>query len=178
MNDNNDNVNVESTANVPDTPARTRTAKPAARKPVTVGTVPMRTLGDVFRIAKSVTPDNFTAMVAAYNRDHGITHAARNVGRFSRTRIMDFQNESIHGNAARKLTDVQLLFAWRVEFPAAVGAVFTGTPARGVRIVRDVRTQLFSASANPPHHGAKFTVTGNAGDTRFGPTNIDWPKTT
>ena len=149
-------------------PATARNRKPApARRPATV-----RTFDDVVAFARTVTPTTFAADVARVNANHGVTHAARNVGRFTRGRIMDVQNETLRDNATRQLDDVQLLFMWRVEFPMASGAVFTSDPRRGVEIVRGVRAEYNRA---PGHHGAKFPVTTES--VRYGDARFTWPTT-
>lgn len=158
-------VPADKPARRPRTP-RTANRKPAAPKRPTA----VRTFDDVVAFARTVTPATFAADIARVNANHGVSHAARNVGRFTRGRIMDVQNETLRDNVARQLDDVQLLFMWRVEFPAASGAVFTADPRRGVEIVRGVRAEYNRA---PGHHGAKFPVTAES--VRYGDARFVWP---
>lgn len=157
------------TAVAPLAPAR-KPRKPAKTVRAVVSPGNVKTLADVVRVARTVTVGTFGVTLAAVNANHGVTHAARNVGRFTRGRIMDVQNETLRDNATWKLDDVQLLFVWRAEFPMASGMVFTATPQRGVEIVRGVRADYNRA---PGHHGAKFAV--SAKSERYGAARFDWP---
>jgi hypothetical protein len=170
MDDMNDNT-IDNTVPA-DKPARVRKPAPARnRKPAPAKRpTAVRTFDDVVAFARTVTPATFAADVARVNTNHGVTHAARNVGRFTRGRIMDVQNETLRDNVGRQLDDVQLLFVWRAEFPMASGAVFTADPRRGVEIVRGVRAEYNRA---PGHHGAKFPVT--VASERYGDARFVWP---
>jgi len=128
----------------------------------------MRTL---VRFAKTVTPANFADALTVVNRNHGVTHAARNVGRFTGHRIVMFQNVMMRDNAGWQLNDCQLAFIMRAEFPAGVGRVFTASPADGVRIVRGIR-----ADYNRTGHGATWTRTEPS--VSYGPARFAWPDAT
>jgi hypothetical protein len=130
------------------TPARRRAPrKPVAPRPtknraVDVAGFTPTDINGVWRMATAVTPANIDATVARLNAGFTVNGPGKHIGRFTGRRIVDFQNRSFVENADRKLTDVQLLFVWRVEFPMATGAVFTSDWKTGVRVVRGVRADV------------------------------------
>lgn len=191
------NVNTNESTNVIDTPATdtpvvdtpvvdtpatdTPATVPARRRggrnrtPATVPAGPMprtiKTLADAVNVAGRVTPANFAAMVERFNRDHGVTLAARNVGRLSGGRIMDVQNAFMADNGG--LNDLGILFVWRVDFPAAIGRVFVADGPTGVGIVRGVRAEY-----NRNGHGSKSDTWRTVKSASTGPVRFDWPKST
>ena len=97
---------------VPPVVDETPVVKPAARVRRTPTTAPaprrLRTMADAIVAARHVTPANVDAMIARFNANHGVTLAARNVGRLSGGRIMDVQNDFMADN--RGLNDLQIAF--------------------------------------------------------------------
>lgn len=182
----NDNVNdthdthdaitpADNAATVPATvapkPTRTRTR---ATKPATAVKLPpmprtIRNAADVVSVARHITPSNFDAMIVRFTANHGITLAARNVGRYTGSRIMDAQNVFMADNMG--LNDAQILFALRVDFPAAVGRVFIADNATGVSIVRGIRAEY-----NRNGHGSKNDTWKTVKSEPFGPSRFEWPK--
>ena len=146
-------------------PARTRrTVATVARRPVRV-----RTIADAIAVARHVTPANVDAMVTRYNTNHGVSHAARNVGRLSGGRIMDVQNDFMADNHG--LNDLQIAFVFRVDFPAASGKIFTDAMPVAVSIVRGIR-----ADYNRTGHGSKSDTWRTVKSVATGPTRFDFPK--
>jgi len=158
---------------VPPVVDETPVVKPAARVRRTPTTAPaprrLRTMADAIVAARHVTPANVDAMIARFNANHGVTLAARNVGRLSGGRIMDVQNDFMADN--RGLNDLQIAFVWRVDFPAAVGRVFTADVPTGVQIVRGVRAEY-----NRNGHGSKSDAWKTTKSVSTGPARFDWPK--
>src|SRR5215211_7414905 len=174
MDDMNELTNGDVNVVVADVVAESKTKTPRAsrvRRPRVVAADAVKTFDDVVGIARTITPDNFADVVGAVNASAAIPHAARNVGRFTRGRIGDVQNETLRDNESEsmRLDDVQLLAVWCMEFPAAVGRVFDANRepsqsaiVRGVGIVRGVRADYNRPGGTNPHHGAKFAVVPNS----------------
>lgn len=112
--------------------------KPADAPAIRVPT----SIADAFKIARTITGANIDDHVRVANVGHVINAPGKNVGRFTSTRIVRFQNSTLIDNVERKLTDVQLLYVWRVEFPSATGRVFVADWKTGVAIVRGVRAEF------------------------------------
>lgn len=128
-------------ATTPATPAKRASRKPV--KPANAPAVRVPTsIADAFKIARTITGANIDEHVRAANVGHVVNAPGKNTGRFTSTRIVRFQNTTLLENVERKLTDVQLLYVWRVEFPSAVGRVFTADWKTGVSIVRGVRAEF------------------------------------
>lgn len=117
-------------------------------------------------IARTVEPATFMARLATATRNHGVTLAGRNVGRFSGARVTAFQNMTLVRNADWQLNDCQLAFVWRAEFPMAVGRVFIGSVADGVSIVRGVRSDYNRTGHGDPN-GKPKTESESYGAKRF-----------
>lgn len=147
----------------PTTPAAKPTTRTSKRSTSTPTAHPIiGTMARIVAAVRGVTPDTIIAVVRKFNADAPTT-GNRNVGRFTGARIMAFQNDSFVGNATWHLDDVQLLAAWCMEFPSAIGRVFAvngrmGTPDMasvrdGIGIVRGVR-----ADYNRGTHGQNGVV--------------------
>lgn len=183
-NDTNDTV-ITPAESTPDaiTPTTVPASTPAKRArratvPAVIGPVPTPSMyaksgiDGIVAVARTVTAANFSAVVARYTVNHGVSHAGRNVGRASNDRIVAFQNRIMLRNAEWQLDDVQIAAMVRIEFPVAVGKLFTGTPADGVSIVRGIRAEY----NRPGHHGATFAVTTDA--LSYGAKKIVFPDPT
>ena len=150
-------------------------ARKIARKIVNVVT----SFDDVITMARTVTVANFADVFARATINHGVVHAGRHVARFTGHRVMQTQNDTLARNAEWQLDDVQLLFVWRVLFPASSGRVFTGSIADGISIVRGVR-----ADYNRTGHGmptgkpAAESVAYGAKRFDFGPVTSAVPPVT
>lgn len=125
--------------------------------------------------ARIVTPDTFADALKTANANHGVSHASRNVNRFTGTRIEYTQNDTFTRNVTAQLSDVQLLFVWCVCFPMATGRVFDANRAtddatmraaivRGASIVNGAR-----ASFNRNGHGWAVPATPSV---RYGAKSI------
>ena len=121
------------------TMAKTQTGGRVARTAARIANTVLTSIDDVITLARTVTPATFDAMIARANANHGVVHAGRNVARFTGQRIVFTQNATLTRNAEWQLDDCQLLFVWRVLFPMASGALFTGPMVNGIGIVRGVR---------------------------------------
>lgn len=148
-------------------------AKKSAPKTTPASATPT-VLDRIVKIARTVTPATIIEIVRTANRDHGVT--ARNVGRYTNTRIMAFQNASFVHNTTWQLDDVQLLALWAMEFPAAVGRVFAvngrmGTPDMtavrdGIGIIRGVRSDYNTTGHGDPT-GTPAIASTSYGTKRF-----------
>lgn len=144
---------------------RTATAATVATVRVPANGIP-RNADELVAVARTVTPDTFTATLGRVNANHGVTLAGRNVGRFSGMRVTAFQNHTLRANADWKLDDVQLAFMWRAEYPMAVGRVFIGSVSDGVSIVRGVRSDYNRTGHGDPA-GKPATASESYGARRF-----------
>ena len=178
INNNNDNDNGLPVV----TPADTATditplasAKPArVRKPRATAVTPaprtIKSLADLIAVGRTITPANWTAVVGRFTANHGVTHASRNVGRFTGSRIVDFQNVWMADNHG--FNDCQLAAIMRIEHPAASGSLYANPdPAVAVSIVRGIRAEY-----NRNGHGSKTETWRTVRAERFGPASFDWPK--
>ena len=117
-----------------------RTNGTTARTARTVTTVvSLASLDDVIAMARTVTIGTFADCIARSTANHGVTHAGRNVARFTGQRVVYTQNATLANNEKWQLDDCQLLFVWRTLFPMASGKLFAGSVADGIGIVRGVR---------------------------------------
>lgn len=96
------------------------------------------------RIARTVTAATFDAIIGGTGTNgsahaSSVTHAARNVCRFTGRRVMAVQNDTLRRNVEWQLDDVQLLALWRMCFPSASGRVFAAPLRDAVGIVNGVR---------------------------------------
>lgn len=152
----------------------TRTPRTRTPKPAPVATSPLDVL---IAWVHAVTVDTVLTMVATHTA--GYTTATRNVGRFTGTRIVAFQNMTMVRNAEWQLDDCQLAALWSVEFPAGVGRVFSMNALPGVRplpsassitdaigIVRGVRA-AFNATGHGDPSGKPATASVAYGAKRF-----------
>lgn len=110
----------------------------------TVGGMIADTFDNAVRIARTVTVTTFDAIIGgtgANGTAHAspVTHAARNVCRFTGRRVMAVQNDTLRRNVSWQLDDVQLLALWRMCFPSASGRVFAAPLRDAVGIVNGVR---------------------------------------
>jgi hypothetical protein len=105
-----------------------------------IGNVVLNTLDDVITMARTVTVATFADAVARATANHGVTHAGRNVARFTGQRVVFTQNMTFVRNAEWQLDDTQLLFVWRTLFPMASGALFAGPIQPAAVMVNAIRS--------------------------------------
>jgi hypothetical protein len=153
-----------------------KTAKPR-RRGVTVAVVPMprsiKSIADLIAVGRNVTPANWVAVVGRFTGPDGrggVSHASRNVGRFTGMRIVDFQNVWMADNNG--LDDCQLAAIMRIEHPAASGGLYTRDAATAVGIVRGIRAEY-----NRNGHGSKTETWRTVRAERFGAASFAWPTT-
>jgi hypothetical protein len=113
------------------------------------GGVP-RNIEQLIAAPRSVcSPETFERFVRHMHRSlPGPAHPHQGV--FTGRRVQQFQNWQLDENPRLRLTDAQLLAVMRVEFPQAVGKVFTGDLATGLKIVAGIRADYNRTGHNGP----------------------------
>jgi hypothetical protein len=105
---------------------------------------------ELINASKAVTsPASFLEFVTRMQRMlPGPEH--RHKGLFTGMRVQRFQNWQLDQNARYRLTDAQILAVMRVEFPQAIGKVFTADLTTGLGIVAGIRSDYNRTGHNGP----------------------------
>jgi hypothetical protein len=117
--------------------------------PLAAGSVP-RTIEEMVAAARVIrSADSFNSFIADMRRRlPGSPHPY--VGVLSGMRVQQFQNWQLDKNPTWRLTDLQLLAVMRLEFPQAVGQIFTGDITTGLRQVAGIRAHYNRDGHNGP----------------------------